>query len=255
MDPRILWKLSYGVYAVCGQKDGVNFGCIANSAMQVTAEPASIAVSINHDNFTHGCLAATGRFALCILPESYPPLAIGKLGFYSGRDTDKFAGLEYETSDGLPILKGACGYLICQVRQTLNAGTHTIFLAEVVDGALQSDAPPMTYAYYHDVIKGKSPKNAPTYRGQEQKSPRKRRAATGVASADMCMRAKPRLRISRRTTSAPSAKFPRADSRKYPSRFSRKRAGAFCAFGLFAPCRAAAPALRAFFAQLWEELC
>jgi len=112
MDPRILWKLSYGVYAVCGQKDGVNFGCIANSAMQVTAEPASIAVSINHDNFTHGCLTATGRFALCILPESYPPLAIGKLGFYSGRDTDKFAGLEYETSDGLPILKGACGYLI-----------------------------------------------------------------------------------------------------------------------------------------------
>ena len=75
MDPRILWKLSYGVYAVCGQKDGVNFGCIANSAMQVTAEPASIAVSINHDNFTHGCLTATGRFALCILPESYPPLA------------------------------------------------------------------------------------------------------------------------------------------------------------------------------------
>ncbi len=175
MDPRILWKLSYGVYAVCGQKDGVNFGCIANSAMQVTAEPASIAVSINHDNFTHGCLTATGRFALCILPESYPPLAIGKLGFYSGRDTDKFAGLEYETADGLPVLKGACGYLICQVRQTLDAGTHTIFLAEVVDGALQSDAPPMTYAYYHDVIKGKSPKNAPTYRGQEQKKPQEKK--------------------------------------------------------------------------------
>lgn len=176
MDPRILWKLSYGVYAVCGQKDGKNFGCIANSAMQITAEPASIAVSINHDNFTHDCLVQTGRFALCILPESYSPLSIGKLGFYSGRNTDKFSGLEYEMTDGLPILKGACGYLICQVRQTLNAGTHTIFLAEVTDAALQSDDAPMTYAYYHNVIKGKSPKNAPTYRGQEPKKPQEKKS-------------------------------------------------------------------------------
>lgn len=178
MDPRILWKLSYGVYAVCGQKGGKNFGCIANSAMQVTAEPASIAVSINHDNFTHDCLAETGRFALCVLSESCPPLAIGKLGFYSGRDADKFSALEYETVDGLPVLKNTCGYLICQVRETLDAGTHTIFLADVVDGALQSDAPPMTYAYYHNVIKGKSPKNAPTYRGPEQAKPREEKKSS-----------------------------------------------------------------------------
>ncbi len=171
MDPKILWKLSYGVYAVCSLDGSRPVGCIANSAMQITAEPASIAVSINRENYTHDCIIKTGRFTLCVLPESCPPAVIGKLGFASSRDTDKFEELSYELADGLPVLKETCGYLICEVEQQMGAGTHTVFLGQVVGGALQSDAEPMTYAYYHTVIKGKAPKNAPTYRKEDPPKP------------------------------------------------------------------------------------
>lgn len=171
MDQKILWKLSYGVYAVCTLDGNRPVGCIANSAMQVTAEPASIALSLNHDNYTYECVKKTGRFSLCVLPESCSALTIGKLGFFSSRDTDKFDGLDYEFADGLPVLKDSCGYIILEVEQELNAGTHSVLLAKVADCAVQSEASPMTYAYYHNVIKGKSPKNAPTYRGEEKAQP------------------------------------------------------------------------------------
>lgn len=170
MDQKILWKLSYGVYAVCSLDGSRPTGCIANSAMQITSAPPSIAISINHDNYTHGCIEKTGRFSLCVLPKSCSPSLIGQLGFFSGRDTDKFEKLAYETADGLPVLKDACGYILCEVRQKMDAGTHTVFLGQVTDAVLTADLEPMTYEYYHNVIKGKSPKNAPTYRGEPQKS-------------------------------------------------------------------------------------
>ena len=49
----IAQKLSYGVYAVTTWRDGEPKGCIANCAIQVTSEPATFAVSINHDNYTN----------------------------------------------------------------------------------------------------------------------------------------------------------------------------------------------------------
>ena len=59
--------MSYGVYVV-STLDGVRpTGCVANSAMQITSEPATIAVSINHDNYTNGCIEKTGKFAISIL--------------------------------------------------------------------------------------------------------------------------------------------------------------------------------------------
>ena len=63
----------------------------------------------------------------------------------------------------MPIIKDACGYLICEIVNKVETSTHTVFIANVIDGDLLNSEPPMTYAYYHNVIKGKSPKAAPTY--------------------------------------------------------------------------------------------
>ena len=46
----------------------------------------------------------------------------------------------------------------------METATHTVFLGEVIDaGSYDGMGDAMTYAYYHNVVKGKSPKNAPTY--------------------------------------------------------------------------------------------
>lgn len=163
MDKTAFFNLSYGVYAISTLDGTRPTGCIANSAIQVTSSPATIAVSINHDNYSCGCIEKTGGFSLSILPESVDPAVIGTLGFKSGRDTDKFSTVAYETVDGIPVVAGSCGHFICKVIGKKDVFTHTIFIAEVEDCDILTKGEPMTYSYYHKVIKGKAPKNAPTY--------------------------------------------------------------------------------------------
>jgi rubredoxin len=45
----------------------------------------------------------------------------------------------------------------------METSTHTVFLGKVIDADVLKQEDAMTYAYYHKVVKGKSPKNAPTY--------------------------------------------------------------------------------------------
>lgn len=164
MDQTIFRSMSYGVYVVSTLDGERETGCIANSIMQITSDPATIAVSMNHDNYTNGCIKKTGKFAVSILREESDPALIGGFGFRSGKDADKFAGVESETAAGLPVVKDSCGYIICEVIDKMETTSHTVFLGKVIDAKAYADAGnAMTYAYYHKVVKGKSPKNAPTY--------------------------------------------------------------------------------------------
>ncbi len=166
MNKSALYKLSYGVYVITAWSDGKPTGCTANSAMQITSSPATVAVSINHDNFTNKCIADTGVFAVNILGEHCDPLVIGNFGFKSGRDTEKFSDYQPLIKNMLPVLPQASGYITCKVINKMETSSHTVFLGEVTDAGILNDDTPMTYAYYHNVIKGKSPKNAPTYQGE-----------------------------------------------------------------------------------------
>jgi len=163
MNPNTFHKLSYGVYIVSTWDNGRPTGCTANSAMQITSSPATIAISINHNNYTNKCIQETGRFAVSILAEDSAPSIIGTFGFRSGKDFDKFAEVEYSVKDYMPVVNDSCGYIVCEVIDKMETATHTVFLGEVKGAELFGNRDAMTYAYYHKVIKGKSPKNAPTY--------------------------------------------------------------------------------------------
>lgn len=163
MNKSAFHKLSYGVYAITAQDGTRPVGCIANSAIQITSNPPSIAISINKNNFTHSVIQKTKCFSISVLSEKTDPAIIGTFGFQSSRDTDKFAAAAYEMQNGLPVLQDICAWFTVEVTQQMDAGTHTIFLGTVTDCAVRSNETPMTYAYYHAVLKGKSPKAAPTY--------------------------------------------------------------------------------------------
>ena len=165
MNKSALYNLSYGVYVITTWADGKPTGCTANSAVQITSSPATVAVSINHDNFTNECINKTGFFAVNILGEHCDPLVIGNFGFKSGRDSNKFADYDPLIKSMMPIVPKASGYITCKVIDKMETSTHTVFLGEVTDADILNDDTPMTYAYYHNVIKGGSPKNAPTYQG------------------------------------------------------------------------------------------
>ena len=163
MNNKILRDLSYGVYAVGSLDKDRKVGCIANSAMQITSDPQTIAISINHDNYTNECIKKTGKFSISVLNEESDPTIIGTFGFQTSKDTDKYQKVKYDMAENLPVLTDTNGYMVCEVVSTLETETHTIFVGKVIAMDKIADKTPMTYKYYHEVLKGKSPKKAPTY--------------------------------------------------------------------------------------------
>lgn len=168
MNKNVFHKLSYGVYVVSTWDNGRPTGCTANSAMQITSSPATIAISINHDNYTNKCISENGKFAISILAEDSDPTIIGNFGFMSGKDFDKFAEVKYSVEDYMPVVSDSCGYIVCEVIDKMETATHTVFLGEVKGAEVFGNREAMTYTYYHKVVKGKSPKNAPTYIPEEE---------------------------------------------------------------------------------------
>lgn len=167
MNLNAFYNFSYGVYIVTTWDEERATGCTANCAMQITAEPATMAISISHDNFTNRCIEKTGKFAVSILGENSDPTIIGTFGFQSGKNINKFESVNYEIRDDMPILTDGCAYVTCEVINKMETDTHTVFLGKVIEADVLKKDVPMTYAYYHQVIKGKSPKNAPTYIADE----------------------------------------------------------------------------------------
>lgn len=165
MDKKALFKLSYGVYIISSALDGKYSGQIANTVFQVTSEPPAITVCINKQNRTHDFVSSSKSLAVSVLSESVPMTTIGLFGFKSGRDVDKFEKTNYKIGvTGAPVvLDFSIAYFEVKISQSVDCGTHTLFVGEVVDCGVLSDDPPMTYAYYHLVKGGKSPKTAPTY--------------------------------------------------------------------------------------------
>ena len=168
MNNNIFRNMSYGVYIVSAMDGKRPTGCTANSIMQITSDPASVAVSINHDNYTNKCIKETGKFAFSILAEDSDASLIGNFGFKSGIDNDKFENVDYEVVEGVPVVKDTCGYVVCEVIDKMETSSHTVFLGKVVEAEVYSKRRQMTYAYYHEVVRGKTAKNAPTYIPEEE---------------------------------------------------------------------------------------
>ncbi len=171
MDIKVLYDMSYGVYIAATKTEGKNVGCIANTAFQVTADPVRVGVSINKDNFTENAIRKSGYFTLSIASEDTSMETIGRFGFYSSRDIDKFENTDFITvGDNMPVVNdNMCSWVLCKVEQEIDCDTHTIFIGKMEDGEKLDGARPMTYAYYHKVKGGTTAKNAPTYIEEEKK--------------------------------------------------------------------------------------
>jgi len=181
MDAHVLHAISYGMYIVSSARGDAINAQVANSVMQVTSDPATVAVSINKQNYTHGFIRQSRKFNVCILAQDAPLSLIGRFGFTSGRTEDKFKGVRFRLSGaGLPVvLEHTLGYIEADVIREMDALTHTVFLGKVSAMEMLGSGRPMTYDYYHQIKRGTTPKAAPTYieeesTKQEQSMPRYR---------------------------------------------------------------------------------
>lgn len=161
MDTKTMYKLTYGLFVLTSGLDGRDSGCIINTAGQVASEPNRISISVNKANFTHDLVKSSGKFNLSILSEEASFDTFRHFGFQSGRTVDKFDGYEacVRSANGLfYVTAGTNGYISATVEQSLDLGSHTLFIASIDDMEVLSSAPSVTYAYYQSNIKPKPEK-------------------------------------------------------------------------------------------------
>ncbi|MHB8157272.1 MAG: flavin reductase, partial [Desulfocucumaceae bacterium] len=147
-----LFSISYGLYIVGSVKGGKANAQVCNTVFQLTSAPMRIALGINKNNLTNEYIKSSGVLSVCVLGKNGHDM-VRNFGFRSGRDVDKFENIKFATGKfGAPIIDDCISYMECRVlpEMTVDVGTHTLFVAEVVDGAVLSTDEPMTYSYYRE---------------------------------------------------------------------------------------------------------
>ena len=158
MNKKAMYNLTYGLFVLTARSEGRDSGCIINTAGQVTSTPNRISIAVNKDNFTHDLVKASGKFNISILSEAADFGLFQHFGFQSGRTVDKFADFTdcKRSENGLfYVTRGTNAYISATVEQTIDLGSHTLFIAAVDDMEVLSDVPSATYSYYQSSIKPK----------------------------------------------------------------------------------------------------
>ena len=126
---RELWLLT----ACAGSRRGGLIATFVNLASIVPDAPRML-VGIAKQHHTHGLIEASRAFTLHLLDESHLDW-VWRFGLQSGHASDKFAGMP----ELAPV-----AWLKCRVASALDTGDRTIYLAEVLDGKLEKQTPPLT---------------------------------------------------------------------------------------------------------------
>lgn len=156
-DMTALFKIGYGLYVVTSNDGNKDNGLIVNTVTQLTDNPYRVAVNINKENYSHHVIKQTGVMNVNCLSVEAPFEVFQRYGFQSGRQTDKFVGVEKLRSDnGLVFLpKYINAFMSLKVDQYVDLGTHGMFICSVTEARVMSDKDTMTYTYYQKNVKPK----------------------------------------------------------------------------------------------------
>jgi len=109
-------------------------------------------------NLTREIIEKTGKFNLSVLTEDLPFETVQHFGMRSGRDADKFADFEAvkrSANELYYITENTNAFFSCEVKSSMNLGSHQLFIADVTESQVLGKAPSCTYAHYHKAIKKK----------------------------------------------------------------------------------------------------
>lgn len=171
IDNKAIFNISYGLFVLVARQGEKDNACIINVAQQITSDPLQLAICVNKQNLTHDMVLHTLKFNLCPLSEEATMKPFQHFGFQSGKTVDKFAECEVElrTDNGLRYLPKYINSVIsCVVTKSIDLGTHTLFVARVMEAKVLTDSPSITYAYYQEHIKPK-PSNTQTLETSNKK--------------------------------------------------------------------------------------
>lgn len=167
MNTNALFKITYGLYVLIAKENDFDNGCIINTFSQVTNNPSRVAVVVNKTNKTADMIRKTGIFNVSILSEKATFDVFKNFGFQSGNEVNKFVEFKdvKRSENGLLYLSEySNAYISGKVVETVDLGTHYMFVADFVDSQVLNDDKSMTYEYYHARVKPKPQNEVKGYR-------------------------------------------------------------------------------------------
>ncbi len=172
IDRKAFRSISYGLYIITTRAGDKKNGQLANTVFQVTSDPPKIVVCLNKENYTCELLKDSNHFGVSVLSTDADHKFIGPWGFRSGRDFDKFEGIEFKEGETVPLVtQNSLSCFELKVTDTIDVGTHMMFIGEVTSAEVVGSGEALTYAIYHS-RKGREPKTAPTYIPEEKEEKR-----------------------------------------------------------------------------------
>ena len=126
----------------------------------VCTNPPMVSISVRPSRYSYEIIEKTGEFVINLTNEKLAK-ACDYCGVVSGRDVDKFTtfnDIKRSPNGLLYITKDTNSYMSAFVKQEIDLGTHTLFIAQLVAAETLSDIPTATYTYYQQNIKPKPEK-------------------------------------------------------------------------------------------------
>ena len=131
---QLLRNLTSPVVAITSERKGKKNGMISDAAVRASIVPAvpRLSVYVHKFNYSHDMIFETGRFGLHLLHTQQFDV-VRRLGFFSGRDQDKLAGIpHHKGKTGVPVLDECFAHFECSVANVMDTGSSTLFLGDVV---------------------------------------------------------------------------------------------------------------------------
>lgn len=143
----ITWKITQGMYVLTTEKGG----CVVDAVSQISAgDNPLISVAVMKKNYTNELLKNNTKFAISILSKEVNPEIIKTFGFNSARDINKFEKTETTQIEGLEVIKDSIGYMICEIVDSIDNDTHTLFIGKLIEGDIFEEKEAMSYGYYQE---------------------------------------------------------------------------------------------------------
>jgi len=144
---KITRKITQGMY-VLTTNDG---GCIVDAVSQISAgDHPLISVAVMKENYTNSLMKKNKKFALSVIGKEEDGKLIETFGMKSMREIDKFAECETIEIAGIPVIKNSLGYMVCEIIETLDNDTHTLFIGKLIEADVYKDQEAMSYGYYQE---------------------------------------------------------------------------------------------------------
>ena len=140
MDPDLINSVTFKIpnaLALIGSASGDEWnGMTASWITQLSMEPVIIGVGVDNKAVTHRLIAEGGSFTVNLWSsEDTRPFV--KFSKPAQREGNTLNGRAVKTATtGAPVFEEAIAWMDCEVRQAIDLGTHTLFLGEIVDAAV-----------------------------------------------------------------------------------------------------------------------